>query len=650
MNYVTYCLTAKSTWDDLILYHEGPSDVKESRAIDLKLCYNTFKFKEGESLAQTFTRYKALMNELVNDGIKLLKIEINTGFINGLSKLWLAFCQCLRNTNHVKEYELASLFGKLKYEENFIDNIYKTEKTLVSATPLPSYLPLLSRTFKIVLMMKRIQEAYEEEVSSDENEATKVKALMALANEERVFVSKESVSKGEWVMISIQKQAKLDLLNMQHVNTKILKENQNLRNELKELTSITETWLNNSNKVNQCISEPIPTQKKKILGMDQFNKDTSSSGLKDLVFVKSLADNSEVSITGSSKPKLSKVEDFNLTNHDTNKHPLPLLEKLAGAKPIHGAKTIKSILKSNPTFKAESLKGITLKEPSSAPAKDNKKGSSASKTSSAPTCKLKNVKVKDDRPLAIVMKELNKLKLHLNKKSHLISKTVSLNRYELCRSYDHDTYGHHRIISLRREIKPRDPQHVTKNCEICGSNVHTTYDHNDIEWFRKREALQDKSFKANLTFNSQLVSVQDIKQILRNPTFLLSREFLGTQKEKHLMCLSVASWQTFMLKSSKLKPFTKSSNMYKEYLVEFWYSAKAFENSKVSFLIPTSGIYGEVEVTTFRNAIGAHYLFHSSEYVAPPSLDVVSHWFPTIGYGKEVSAKGTLMKSLFPPR
>nr|GFB14325.1 hypothetical protein [Tanacetum cinerariifolium] len=72
-----------------------------------KLCYNTFKFKEGETLTQTFTRYKALINEL-------------------------------RNTNHVKDFELASLFCKLKYEENLIENIYEIEKnkSLVSATPL----------------------------------------------------------------------------------------------------------------------------------------------------------------------------------------------------------------------------------------------------------------------------------------------------------------------------------------------------------------------------------------------------------------------------------------------------------------------------------------------------------------------------------
>nr|GFB36721.1 retrovirus-related Pol polyprotein from transposon TNT 1-94 [Tanacetum cinerariifolium] len=138
MNSVINCLTTKSTWDDLILYHEGPYDVKESRVMDLKLCYNTFKFKEGETLTQTFTRYRALMNELVNDGIKLSKLEINTGFINGLPKKWLNFCQSLKNTNHVKDFELASLFGKLKYEENLTNSIYETEKnkSLIPAIPL----------------------------------------------------------------------------------------------------------------------------------------------------------------------------------------------------------------------------------------------------------------------------------------------------------------------------------------------------------------------------------------------------------------------------------------------------------------------------------------------------------------------------------
>ncbi|GKC93608.1 hypothetical protein Tco_1159050 [Tanacetum coccineum] len=79
----------------------------------------------------------------------------------------------------------------------------------------------------------------EEEVSSDDNEMVEVKVLMALAKENDV-VSKESARNGEWVKISMRK----------HVNTEILKENKNLKTKLKELTAITETWLNNSNKVN----------------------------------------------------------------------------------------------------------------------------------------------------------------------------------------------------------------------------------------------------------------------------------------------------------------------------------------------------------------------------------------------------------------
>ncbi|GJY34748.1 hypothetical protein Tco_0419217 [Tanacetum coccineum] len=124
-----------------------------------------------------------------------------------------------------------------------------------------------------------IIEAYvwdEEEVSSDDNEMVEVIVLMALAKDYDV-VSKEGARNGA-----------------QHVNTEILKENKNLRTELKKLTAIIETWLNSSNKVNQCISEQIPSQNKRILGVDQLTEDPSNSGQKDLVFVKSLADDTDI--------------------------------------------------------------------------------------------------------------------------------------------------------------------------------------------------------------------------------------------------------------------------------------------------------------------------------------------------------------------
>ncbi|GJW46681.1 zf-CCHC domain-containing protein [Tanacetum coccineum] len=115
---------------------------------------------------------------------------------------------------------------------------------------------------------------------------------------------------------------------------------------------------------------------------------------------------------------------------------LPSLENLAGAEPVFGPKTIKLILKLNSTFKAGALKGVIINEPSLAPAKGNK-SALASKASQGPG-----------------------------------------------------------IISLRRGIKPRNPQHVMKSCETCGSIVQTTTDHNDIEWFRRGKALQPKKSEA----------------------------------------------------------------------------------------------------------------------------------------------------------
>ncbi|GJY53875.1 hypothetical protein Tco_0445539 [Tanacetum coccineum] len=144
-----------------------------------------------------------------------------------------------------------------------------------------------------------ITESYswdEEEVSSDGNDATEVKALMALADEERVSIFKESDRNGEWIKISMKK---------------------------------------------------VPS--------NESQRNTT--------------DHSAV------------VSDSSATNYDSAD---------------------------------ESSVCVTINEPSSAPARGNK-SSSVFKTNSAPAGKLKNVKIEDDPPLAIVMKELNELKLQISK-------------------------------------------------------------------------------------------------------------------------------------------------------------------------------------------------------------------------------------------
>ncbi|GJW96421.1 hypothetical protein Tco_0178229, partial [Tanacetum coccineum] len=55
-------------------------------------------------------------------------------------------------------------------------------------------------------------------------------------------------------------------------------------------------------------------------------------------------------------------------------------------------------------------------------------------------------------------------------------------------------------------------------------------------------------------------------------------------------------------------------------------------------------------ITTFRNALRAQYLPHSSMYVPPPSITTVRLWFAMIGYNGEIGSKGTLKKSCLPPK
>ncbi|GJY94731.1 retrovirus-related pol polyprotein from transposon TNT 1-94 [Tanacetum coccineum] len=57
-----------------------------------------------------------------------------------------------------------------------------------------------------------------------------------------------------------------------------------------------------------------------------------------------------------------------------------------------------------------------------------------------------------------------------------------------------------------------------------------------------------------------------------------------------------------------------------------------------------------IGVTTFRNAIRENYLSYSSEYAELPSLETIREWFPTIGYSREIKAKGTLKRGFLPPR
>ncbi|GJW18164.1 retrovirus-related pol polyprotein from transposon TNT 1-94 [Tanacetum coccineum] len=93
--------------------------------------------------------------------------------------------------------------------------------------------------------------------------------------------------------------------------------------------------------------------------------------------------------------------------------------------------------------------------------------------------------------------------------NHQFDDCVNYPIFKICGSYDHDIKGHNRIISLRRGIKPKNPQQVTKSCKTYGSTLYATTDHNDIEWFRRGEALQAKKAESSNANRSKTPTKND---------------------------------------------------------------------------------------------------------------------------------------------
>nr|GEX97281.1 hypothetical protein [Tanacetum cinerariifolium] len=346
--------------------------------------------------------------------------------------------------------------------------IYDTnqKKTLVPTTPLSTAFFFSS----IVQDFENSPDDEEDTRSNQENmndleEEYQARALLAKSKSKKGYFTKECWSKTSVLSYQSPLQPKLIHSSEHKPKPRHTKDFEAKYNKVKAKLAL----LNSSA---SALSSSSGKNKGLIFELYDWDKEEVSSDNNDVTEVKAfmdLADEERVFV----RKKVSKM------------HPFLLLEKLNDAKPVFGPKTIKSIMKSKSTFKVETLKGIAINEPSSAPARANK-CSSVSKTNSASAGESSS-RSRPARP-AIHFPSC----IHYGYNDHKSDDYVYYLICETCGNYDHNTQGHNKIISPRRGIKPRNPQHVTKNCETCRSNVYTTSDHNDIEWFKKKEALQAK--------------------------------------------------------------------------------------------------------------------------------------------------------------
>ncbi|GJX81460.1 retrovirus-related pol polyprotein from transposon TNT 1-94 [Tanacetum coccineum] len=209
----------------------------------------------------------------------------------------------------------------------------------------------------------------------------------------------------------------------------------------------------------------------------------------------------------------SLMTDYDLADESSVcSTPLPPLKKLDGAELISGPKTIKSILRSKSTFKAEALKGAITNKPSSASAKGNK-SSSASKVHSTPAGKLKSVKIEDDPLLA---------------------------------------------------IRDQSKKSSTYICEVFGSSTHTITDHYGIEWFKRGEALQAKKAEALKSTRAESSNANRSK----TPTKRKPIWYLDSECSRHMTGVKIFTKVAFV-NGLKYNLFSISQLCDAKYIIQF---------------------------------------------------------------------------------
>ncbi|GKE01353.1 retrovirus-related pol polyprotein from transposon TNT 1-94 [Tanacetum coccineum] len=291
----------------------------------------------------------------------------------------------------------------------------------------------------------------------------------------------------------ILKQAKLDAVAFQIQNTKLIKLNHALEEQLKEEKKINEKWLTSSKKVSQCIIEQIPYQKKKVLGGELLTESSSKKNENENLFVPaSMGYDQEMSLETLNTPELSKDFEAEFLT------PLPPLKILQGASPSSevmpltfqpyspkerpGLGIMKHIKPETQDSFNKSVSGtVTVSESKqtipSVPTevKDTKQESKLNELT-----KLVQMLIDEKNILRAKAKPLPPC-THCGYNDHIPDDCRNYHECEICKSYDHSTPGHNHVIQIRGGVLAESSQ----------SNVHSTSDHNEFDHFKRAPRRND---------------------------------------------------------------------------------------------------------------------------------------------------------------
>ncbi|GJZ41211.1 retrovirus-related pol polyprotein from transposon TNT 1-94 [Tanacetum coccineum] len=284
-------------WNDLILAHEGPSDTRDTKIAALRLKFKAFTSLEDSDSDVEEDQRTNIRNswpDLLLSIMKELYLQIRRGFIRGLAGL-----------DYKGKYK--GLKAKMVVLTKRIDDMTKGKSEKGKKDKEKSEKGLLAESF----------DWDDKFVSSDDEGSTKIRAFMAIAEDEP-SVGKADARSGQWVDITMKKVHKLlsmidgderkHVLDYTHVDLHYVED------QRKNLICSKVT-------LDQLLSEQVPGNIIKALGGKGRRKEKISS--KEVIFTKDDESSSMLA------PEISSDSESECDSQE----PLPPLPKLIGATP-----------------------------------------------------------------------------------------------------------------------------------------------------------------------------------------------------------------------------------------------------------------------------------------------------------------------------
>ncbi|KAJ9547777.1 hypothetical protein OSB04_020320 [Centaurea solstitialis] len=128
--------TAKELWDELEKQFQGTE-----RSIQAKLnqaigAYEGFKALEGETLADSYSRFNIILNDLRRNGMHKSTSEINFKFLKNLNPEWDHYSVNLQMNKNLAEEDLHDLYSILSQHEVKVKDIVMKQKSISDSLAL----------------------------------------------------------------------------------------------------------------------------------------------------------------------------------------------------------------------------------------------------------------------------------------------------------------------------------------------------------------------------------------------------------------------------------------------------------------------------------------------------------------------------------